>query len=42
MAGLRDIVAHEYFGISLEIVWGSRQKQFTCGERADRGRSERN
>ena len=22
MAGLRDIVAHEYFGISLEIVWG--------------------
>lgn len=22
MAGLRDIVAHQYFGISLEIVWG--------------------
>ena len=22
MAGLRDILAHEYFGISLEIVWG--------------------
>ena len=22
MAGLRDIVAHEYFGISLDIVWG--------------------
>ena len=22
MAGLRDIVAHEYFGVSLEIVWG--------------------
>jgi uncharacterized protein with HEPN domain len=22
MAGLRDVVAHEYFGISLEIVWG--------------------
>jgi uncharacterized protein with HEPN domain len=21
IAGLRDIVAHEYFGISLEIVW---------------------
>jgi uncharacterized protein with HEPN domain len=22
MAGLRDIVAHEYFGVSLEIIWG--------------------
>ena len=22
MAGLRDIVAHDYFGISLEIIWG--------------------
>ena len=21
MAGLRDIVAHEYFGVSDEIVW---------------------
>lgn len=22
MVGLRDIVAHEYFGVSLEIIWG--------------------
>lgn len=22
MAGLRDIVAHEYFGVSLQIIWG--------------------
>lgn len=22
MAGLGDIVAHEYFGVSLEIIWG--------------------
>ena len=22
MAGLRDIVAHEKFGVSLEIIWG--------------------
>ena len=22
LAGLRDIVAHEYFGVSLEIIWG--------------------
>jgi len=27
IAGLRDIVAHEYFGISLEIVWDILQNK---------------
>ena len=29
MAGLRDIVAHEYFGISLEIVWDILQNKLS-------------
>ena len=27
IAGLRDIVAHEYFGISIEIVWDILQNK---------------
>ena len=28
IAGLRDIVAHEYFGVDLEIVWDVVQNRF--------------
>jgi len=26
MAGLRDIIVHEYFGLSLKLIWGITQK----------------
>jgi len=41
VVGLRNIVAHEYFGLDLEIVWDVVQNEFPILERvAERIRAD--